>query len=73
MKKNTLLIVGGVIIAYYLWKKSQETSETVIVEGEEMSNGAGCQAPKVACSSQFGYHCVSPYQCGKMQEKQYKR
>jgi len=41
MKKNTLLIIGGVIVAYYLWKKSQETTETVIVEEGEMSNIGG--------------------------------
>tara|TARA_R110000822_G_scaffold252095_1_gene378799 strand:+ start:168 stop:431 length:264 start_codon:yes stop_codon:yes gene_type:complete len=41
MKKNTLLIIGGVIVAYYLWKKSQETTETVIVEGEAMSRAIG--------------------------------
>ena len=28
MKQNTLLIIGGVIVAYYLWKKSQEETET---------------------------------------------
>ena len=37
MKKNTLLIIGGVIVAYYLWKKSQEETETT----SEFSNVGG--------------------------------
>ena len=28
MKQNTMLMIGGAIVVYYLWKKSQEESET---------------------------------------------
>ena len=28
MKQNTMLMIGGAIVVYYLWKKSQETTET---------------------------------------------
>ena len=28
MKQNTMLMIGGAIVVYLLWKKSQETSET---------------------------------------------
>jgi len=67
MKKNTLLIIGGVIVAYYLWKKSQETSETVIVEEGEMSNvgGSGVKSYKGSGGRKICY-VVSPR--GSMQE-----
>ena len=41
MKQNTLLLIGGAIVVYLLWKKSQEPTETVIVEEGEMANIGG--------------------------------
>ena len=46
MKKNTLLIVGGAIVVYYLWKKSQEPTETTSkfsnIGGPYTQDGGGC-------------------------------
>jgi hypothetical protein len=37
MKQNTMLMIGGAIVVYLLWKKSQETTETT----SEFSNIGG--------------------------------
>ena len=36
MKQKTMLMIGGAIVVYLLWKNSQKTTDTVIVDGDEM-------------------------------------
>jgi hypothetical protein len=49
MKQKTMLMIGGAIVVYLLWKKSQETTNTVIVEGDEMARASGNYVGGVVC------------------------
>ena len=50
MKQKTMLMIGGAVVVYLLWKKSQETTNTVIVEEGEMSNIDGNYVGGVVCA-----------------------
>jgi len=62
MKQNTLLIIGGVIVAYYLWKKSQEetTSDFSNISGKKPKGKRPCYCQGVS----IGYY--SAHKCEKI-------
>ena len=55
MKQNTMLMIGGAIVVYLLWKKSQRT--------EESNFGGGIKYSGVTCSDPSNPSKVS--QCEK--------